>query len=118
MQVMLGVFEPSRGRVCIGGMDLASIGPKRLRTLVGTGIAGRRSVCRYDRREYLVFDETADLEWVKQCAVMAAVDEEVSAMPMGYHTFIGDMGSVLSGGRNSVFCWHARCTSGRPVDAG
>ncbi|WP_229255739.1 peptidase domain-containing ABC transporter [Duganella sacchari] len=99
MQVMLGVFEPSRGRVCIGGMDLASIGPKRLRTLVGTVMQDDDLFAGTIAENISFFDETADLEWVKQCAVMAAVDEEVSAMPMGYHTFIGDMGSVLSGGQ-------------------
>ena len=30
---------------------------------------------------------------------MAAVHNEVAAMPMQYHTMVGDMGSVLSGGQ-------------------
>jgi ATP-binding cassette subfamily B protein RaxB len=30
---------------------------------------------------------------------LAAVHDEIEAMPMGYHTLIGDMGAALSGGQ-------------------
>jgi ATP-binding cassette subfamily B protein RaxB len=30
---------------------------------------------------------------------MAAIDTEINAMPMGYNTLVGDMGTVLSGGQ-------------------
>jgi ATP-binding cassette subfamily B protein RaxB len=45
------------------------------------------------------FDSHADFEWVQECARMAAVHEEIEAMPMGYHTLIGDMGTSISGGQ-------------------
>ena len=34
-----------------------------------------------------------------QCAKLAAVHDDIIAMPMGYSTLIGDMGTVLSGGQ-------------------
>src|SRR5205085_9628683 len=33
------------------------------------------------------------------CARLAAVHDDIAAMPMGYATLIGDMGTVLSGGQ-------------------
>ena len=33
------------------------------------------------------------------CARVASVHDDIEAMPMGYHTLIGDMGSNLSGGQ-------------------
>lgn len=36
---------------------------------------------------------------VERAARMAAVHDEIMAMPMGYHSLIGDMGSSLSGGQ-------------------
>jgi ATP-binding cassette subfamily B protein RaxB len=34
-----------------------------------------------------------------ECARLASVHEEIEAMPMGYHTLVGDMGASLSGGQ-------------------
>ena len=36
---------------------------------------------------------------VVACARVAAVHEDIAAMPMGYQTLVGDMGSALSGGQ-------------------
>ena len=35
----------------------------------------------------------------EECARLAAVHEDITRMPMGYHTLVGDMGSSLSGGQ-------------------
>ena len=45
------------------------------------------------------FDVQPDLPWIAECARRAAVAEEITAMPMGYSTLVGDMGTVLSGGQ-------------------
>lgn len=38
-------------------------------------------------------------EKVVMSARMAAIHDEIEAMPMGYHTLVGDMGTVFSGGQ-------------------
>lgn len=45
------------------------------------------------------FDAAPDVEWVEECARLAAVHDEIEAMPMGFHTLIGDMGTSVSGGQ-------------------
>jgi ATP-binding cassette subfamily B protein RaxB len=45
------------------------------------------------------FAEQPDARRIEECARLAALHEEIIAMPMGYHTLIGDMGTVLSGGQ-------------------
>ena len=45
------------------------------------------------------FDARPDAAWVERCARIAAVHDEIEAMPMGYHTLIGDMGASISGGQ-------------------
>jgi ATP-binding cassette subfamily B protein RaxB len=40
-----------------------------------------------------------DRDWMEQCVRLAALQEVIEAMPMGYHTLLGDMGSTLSGGQ-------------------
>jgi ATP-binding cassette subfamily B protein RaxB len=45
------------------------------------------------------FDPKADQVWIEECAQIASVHQEIMAMPMGYNTLVGDMGTVLSGGQ-------------------
>jgi len=45
------------------------------------------------------FAESPDFQRIELCARQAAVHDEIIAMPMGYNTLIGDMGTVLSGGQ-------------------
>jgi ATP-binding cassette subfamily B protein RaxB len=44
-------------------------------------------------------DPSFDQERMIECARLAAIHEEIMAMPMTYNTLIGDMGSSLSGGQ-------------------
>ena len=41
------------------------------------------------------FDPQPDMERIIECARLAAVHDEIAAMPMGYNTLIGDMGASV-----------------------
>ncbi len=45
------------------------------------------------------FDSPINMEKVVHCAQLAAIHDDISDMPMGYDSLIGDMGSSLSGGQ-------------------
>jgi ATP-binding cassette subfamily B protein RaxB len=45
------------------------------------------------------FDPQADQAWIEECATLAAIHADIIAMPMGYSSLVGDMGTVLSGGQ-------------------
>lgn len=45
------------------------------------------------------FDPNADRNWIQECAELAAIADDIAAMPMGYNTLVGDIGTVLSGGQ-------------------
>jgi ATP-binding cassette subfamily B protein RaxB len=44
-------------------------------------------------------DEGFDPQEIEAAATLAAVHDDIVAMPMGYHSLIGDMGTTLSGGQ-------------------
>lgn len=44
-------------------------------------------------------DPQMDLQRVQTVAQMAAIHDEISQMPMGYNSLVGDMGTTLSGGQ-------------------
>jgi len=45
------------------------------------------------------FDPDIDQEKVENCARAAFVYDDIMAMPMGFQSLVGDMGSILSGGQ-------------------
>jgi len=45
------------------------------------------------------FDPQYDPDRARKCAEIAAIHDDICAMPMDYNTLVGDMGTVLSGGQ-------------------
>ena len=115
---MLGIHAPRRGRVaCRRRAAGAGRACARWREHGRHGDAGRRS-CSRARSPTTSASSTPrrTCSGSTECARMAAVHDEIEAMPMGYHTLIGDMGAAASrAGRSSASCWPARCTSGRSI---
>ncbi len=99
MNVLLGTLPPTEGDVLIGGISVKQLGIHTLRSMVGTVLQDDVLFAGSISDNISFFDSKADQAWVEQCAKMAAVDIEISAMPMGYNTLVGDMGTVLSGGQ-------------------
>ncbi len=97
--VLLGVLAPSAGTVRIGGVDTERLGLERLRAMVGTVLQDDVLFAGSIAENISFFDAEADLQWVARCAELAAVHADIAAMPMGYNTLVGDMGTVLSGGQ-------------------
>ena len=99
ISVLLGIHEPTGGAVRIGGLDVARLGIERLRALVGTVLQDDVLFAGSIAENISFFDPEADPDWVAECARIAAVHDDIAAMPMGYNTLVGDMGTVLSGGQ-------------------
>ncbi|KWB71370.1 ABC transporter [Burkholderia ubonensis] len=99
VNVLLGVLEPTAGKVRIGSVDVDRLGLDRLRTLVGTVLQDDVLFAGSISDNISFFDPDADTQWIAECAQLAAVHDDIVAMPMGYNTLVGDMGTVLSGGQ-------------------
>lgn len=99
INAMLGLRGASAGEVRIGGVSIARMGLDALRGMVGTVMQDDVLFAGSIADNICFFDYQADREWIEECARRAAIHEEIMAMPMGYSTLIGDMGSALSGGQ-------------------
>ena len=99
LKVMLGLMPPAEGEIFIGGVPLSRLGSAQLRSLVGTVMQDDRLFSGSIAENIAFFDPAPDQALVEECARLASVHDDVGAMPMGYHTLIGDMGTVLSGGQ-------------------
>jgi ATP-binding cassette subfamily B protein RaxB len=99
INVLLGVRTPTEGEVLIGGESIAQVGVNALRNLVGTVMQDDVLFAGSIADNICFFDAAPDMAWIEECARLAAIFEEISAMPMGFNTLVGDMGTVLSGGQ-------------------
>ena len=99
LKLMLGIRAPSAGELCIGGMPLAQVGLANWREMVGTVMQDDALLAGSVADNICFFADAPDTRWIAECARLAAVHDEIEAMPMGYHTLIGDMGGSLSGGQ-------------------
>ncbi|MET0321074.1 MAG: peptidase domain-containing ABC transporter [Duganella sp.] len=99
MNVLLGILPPTAGDVLIGGVSVRQVGIGRLRKMVGTVLQDDVLFAGSIADNICFFDPHADQAWIRECGRVAAIDQEISAMPMAYNTLVGDMGTVLSGGQ-------------------
>jgi ATP-binding cassette subfamily B protein RaxB len=99
VKVLLGLLPPTEGIVRVGGHDLHKTGPRSVRTLVGAVMQDDQLFAGSVADNISFFDPEMDQVRIEHAARLAAVHDEIAAMPMGYHSLIGDMGSSLSGGQ-------------------
>jgi ATP-binding cassette, subfamily B, bacterial CvaB/MchF/RaxB len=99
IKIMLGLLEPTRGEVLIDGVPLSTIGPRAYREHVGAVMQEDQLLSGSVADNICFFDPSFDQDRMIQCTQLAAIHEEIMAMPMSYNSLIGDMGSSLSGGQ-------------------
>lgn len=99
LKLLLGLLQPSGGSIRIGGHDLHRLGARNVRAIVGAVMQDDQLFAGSIADNIGFFDPDFDLARVEMAARLAAVHEDIQAMPMGYHGLIGDMGSSLSGGQ-------------------
>lgn len=99
INLLLGILQPTEGDILIGRSSIKHIGIESLRHIVGTVLQDDVLFAGSIADNISFFDLHADQKWVEECAEMASIADEINAMPMGYNTLVGDMGTVLSGGQ-------------------
>jgi ATP-binding cassette subfamily B protein RaxB len=85
--------------VLIDGSPLSTMGPRAYREHVAAVMQEDQLLSGSIADNICYFDPSFDQERMIECARLAAIHEEIMAMPMTYNSLIGDMGSSLSGGQ-------------------
>ncbi|PXX41597.1 peptidase domain-containing ABC transporter [Undibacterium pigrum] len=98
-KIILGLLKPTEGEVLIDDIPITQLGIKTYRQLVGTVMQEDVLLAGSIMDNIAFFDSHCDQQRVEECARLAAIHDEISKMPMGYQTLVGDMGSSLSGGQ-------------------
>jgi ATP-binding cassette, subfamily B, bacterial CvaB/MchF/RaxB len=99
VKLILGVHAPTEGEVLVGGRPLQHLGLRAWRDRVGAVMQDDALFSGTIADNICFFSPQPDRAWLEQCARVAAVHEDIEALPMGYNTLIGDLGVALSGGQ-------------------
>ena len=99
VKLLLGLLKPTAGSIRVGRQDIAKLGPHNYRSIVGAVMQDDQLFAGSVADNIAFGEEGFDPERVEAAARLASVHDEIAAMPMGYHSLIGDMGTTLSGGQ-------------------
>lgn len=99
LKLLLGLLEPTEGSIRINGTPLEKFGIAKWRRQVGAVMQNDQLFSGSLMDNIAAFDAHIDLERLSHCCQLSAIESEILAMPMGYSTHVGDMGSSLSGGQ-------------------
>ncbi|HUP28753.1 MAG TPA: peptidase domain-containing ABC transporter [Usitatibacter sp.] len=99
LKLLLGLLAPTDGKVMAAGVDIEKLGIDRYRKFVGTVMQDDQLFAGSIADNISFFDPAPDHGEVERFARLAAVHDDIAAMPMAYNTLIGDMGAALSGGQ-------------------
>lgn len=98
-KLLLGLIRPHEGRIRIDGIDIERYGLARYRDRFGTVMQEDALFAGSIADNIAFFDPDATMEQIEDAARAAHIHRDIVAMPMGYESLVGDMGSSLSGGQ-------------------
>jgi len=98
-KLLLGLLKPDSGTISVNGVGHTQLGMSHYRNHIGCVMQNDILFAGSIMDNISFFDENLDARRVEQVAAIAQIHNDIIAMPMGYNSMVGDMGSSLSGGQ-------------------
>jgi ATP-binding cassette subfamily B protein RaxB len=98
LHVLLGLLTPTAGEISLDGVPQHRLG----------GLGGHAVACVLQNDTLFAgsiadnisfFDAAPEQQRIEACARLAAIHDDIAALPMAYNTLVGFMGSTLSAGQ-------------------
>jgi len=99
LKLMLGLYEPTEGQILIDDFPLSNENRMTWRERIGVVMQDDQLLTGSIAENISFFDTKIDMEDVHRAAQIAHIHDDIMAMPMNYLSYIGDMGSIFSGGQ-------------------
>lgn len=99
LKLLLRLYLPSYGEICIGDMNINNISLRQWRSKCGCVMQDGKLFNDTIQNNIVLNDEKVDYKALQQAVEIANISCEIEAMPQGYQTMIGEMGRGLSGGQ-------------------
>lgn len=107
------LYAPTKGKITVGGVDLASMPAKWVRENVGVVLQEPFLFSRTIEENIGITGATA--EEIREAAITACVDGDIRQFAKGYDTMVGERGVTLSGGQKQRVAIARTLTQKTPV---
>lgn len=98
INLLTGLYEPTRGHIYIDHVDIGSIPKRALRRQIGV-VEQQPFLFEGTIRDNIAkADPSVPLDRIAAVAAIAGAHEFIEALPDGYETPVGERGTMLSGG--------------------
>ncbi len=100
VNLLLRFWSPGRGRITLGGTDIAALGGEEVRRHIAVVSQHTHLFSGTIRENLLLADPTASRQRLEQACRSAEIHGFIAAQPEGYETQVGEAGVALSGGQS------------------
>ena len=97
--LLLGLHQPTEGKVLFDGTDLATLDLRSVRQQIGIVPQQPDLLAGSIRNNIALGDPGLPFHRIVEAAKRAHLHDEITAMPMGYETLVAEGGAGLSGGQ-------------------
>ncbi len=104
IRLLSRLYEPSKGRILIDGIDIREITQAELRRCVGV-ILQDAFLFSGDIKENITLGEDYAIEQVVEAAELMNVDRFIQELPQAYDTQVRERGTNLSGGQKQLLAF-------------
>ncbi|MEB3312439.1 MAG: ABC transporter ATP-binding protein [Snowella sp.] len=104
IRLLCRLYEPSRGRILVDGIDIRELSQAQLRQYVGV-ILQESFLFAGDVKRNITLGENYSLDEIQRAAKLTNVDRLIEELPQGYNTELRERGSNLSGGQKQLLAF-------------
>ena len=104
IRLLCRLYEPSKGRILVDGIDIRDIPQADLRRYIGV-ILQESFLFAGDVKRNITLGDDYSLEEVKQAAKLVNIDSFIEDLPNGYDTTLRERGTNLSGGQKQLLAF-------------
>ncbi|WP_159293942.1 ABC transporter ATP-binding protein [Microcystis aeruginosa] len=104
IRLLCRLYEPSKGRILVDGIDIRYLPQAELRRYIGV-ILQETFLFAGDVTRNITLGENYDFEQVKAAAKLTNIDHFIEELPEGYDTLLRERGANLSGGQKQLLAF-------------
>jgi ATP-binding cassette subfamily B protein len=104
IRLLCRLYEPTKGRILVDGIDIRDISQAELRRYIGV-ILQESFLFAGDVKRNITLGENYSLGTIKESARLTNIDSFIEELPQGYDTELRERGTNLSGGQKQLLAF-------------